>query len=130
MARSSKSAIAKEALKDPTTRGYILTKMGFLLQKELMVLYSHKKRSMFHSLPLEEFTWKLFINSASSLYSLLLSCTQTQKPRQNCDSIIGVCCAVLMKFRYSKVCIFQKLISLILYAGRSRKMARNAKTNL
>jgi len=126
--RRSKSALATEALKNPTTRRYIVKKMGILLQKELVSMCSGKTNSMLKSLDLKEFTWKNLISelstTAPTFYSLLLSCTQPQKPRQNRDAVIGVCCVVLLKFRYSKMSLWQKVVSLILYAGQSGKMVR------
>ena len=128
MARSSNSALATEALKNPTTKRYIVKKVGILLRKELVSMCSDKTKSVLKTLSLEEFTWKHLISelstTAPTLYSLLLSCTHTRKPRQNRDAVIGVCCAVLLKFRYSKMNLWQKIVSLILYAGRSGKMVR------
>ncbi len=119
--------MAAEMLKMPSTQKYVIDKVGILLRKELMGLCSYNNQSVLQ-IPLEDFTWKFFIDKLSKyapiLYSLMLSCTHTNKPRHNRYAIIGVCCSILLKFRHSKVCLFQKLVSLILYAGRSNKMVR------
>ena len=45
MVRSSNSALATEALKNLTTRRYIVKKVGILLQKELVSMCSDKTKS-------------------------------------------------------------------------------------
>ena len=74
---------------------------------------------------LKEFTWdKLFEElsfNAPILLSILRDCTQTRRPRTNRSAVIGMCFAILLKYRYLKMNLIQKIISMILYAGDSTK---------
>ena len=72
---------------------------------------------------LRNFTW----NSLLSELSLkLLPCypfynhAHTCHPRQNRSAVIGMCSALLLKHRFSKMCIVQKVISLALASGGCR----------
>ena len=60
-------------------------------------------------------------NEAPTLLALLEFCTYTRKPRVNRMAVLGMCVALLLKFSFHKMCLVQKIISLILYAGHSGK---------
>lgn len=125
IARRSRSALVVEALKDPVTRGYVVRRVGMMVRNELVLMCSDRVQSMLRSQSLKEFTWSAFMRELSTnapvLLTLLKSCTHTRIPRQNRDAVIGVCCAILLKFRYSKMSLFHKIVSVILYAGSSGK---------
>lgn len=125
LARRSKWSTVLELLKDAATKQYIVKKIGILVRRELMQMCSEKVDSILSSQDLKAFSWKVFLAELSSnapiLLSILQSCTCTRKPRQNRDGVIGMCCAILLKFRYQKMCMVQKIISSILYAGNSGK---------
>lgn len=125
MARQSRSAIAAEVFKDPIIKKYVLIKLGVLLRRELMVMCSENAQSVMRNCDLLSFSWNRLLSEMSSnapvLLAILQSCTHTQRPRQNRNAVVGMCCAVLLKFRFSKMSIVQRIISLILYAGSSGK---------
>ena len=71
------------------------------------------------------FSWdalktKVLVN-APNLLSVLEACTHTKSPRPNCTAVIGMCVALILRHRFTKMCLLQKMISLILYAGHSDK---------
>ena len=74
---------------------------------------------------LNTFTWgKLhdeLAERAPLLLTLLEMCTHTRKPRINRQAVIGLCAVILLKFRFSKMSLVQKIVSLILYAGHAGK---------
>ena len=53
--------------------------------------------------------------------SLLRAATYTRRSRDNQSAVIGICAAVLLKHRFHKMNLVQKLLSLILYSGHSSK---------
>ena len=128
VARSSKCALVREAMKDPGTKHYIITRIGLLVRKELQLLCSDKTNSVLKSqsvFHLREFCWDTFTSDLSTnapiLWSILYASTQTRRPAQNRKAVIGMCIALLLKLRYSKMCLVQKIISLILNAGNTGK---------
>ena len=72
-----------------------------------------------------EFNWdalktELLVN-APILLSILEACTHTKSPLTNSTAVIGMCAALILRHRFTKMCLLQKMISLILYAGHSDK---------
>ena len=120
-----------ELFKDPVSRRYMTKKMGIVMRHELKSMCSERVNSILSSQcssHLHQFTWdklpkELSLNAPVFL-STLISLTQTWQPRMNRDAIIGMCSAILLKFRLSKMSTVQKLISLILYAGHSGKQVQ------
>ena len=125
VARRSRSALVAEALKDPVTKGYIVRRIGMMVKNELILMCSERVSSLLKRQSPKEFNWNTFMKelstNAPALLTLLKSCTHTRIPRQNQTAVIGVCCAILLKFRYSKMSLFHKIVSLILYAGNCGK---------
>lgn len=60
---------------------------------------------------------------APTLLSLLKSCMKTRKPRSNTGTVIAMIVSVICKNRRPSACQFQRVISLILYAGHCSKQA-------
>ena len=50
-----------------------------------------------------------------------MSATKTRTPRKNRVAVICVCNAVLLKYRCKKFNLFQKVLSLVLYASQCSK---------
>ena len=128
VARRSRSALVAEVLRDPIAKQYLIKRIGGIIRKELVLMCSDKTNSILGSqlvCDLKEFTWdKLFEElsfNAPILLSILRDCTQTRRPRTNRSAVIGMCFAILLKYRYLKVNLIQKIISMILYAGDSTK---------
>lgn len=135
VARCSKSAVVAEILKDPATKKHLMKRIGMLVRRELVLMCSKNTNSILSSQSmsdLKEFTWdkllaELSIN-APILLSILQSCTHTSITRPNQNAVIGMCCAILLKFRFSKMSMVQKIMSLILYAGNSGKQVNIGST--
>ena len=53
--------------------------------------------------------------------SILEGCTETKVTRVNRKAVMGMCVVLLLKHRFMKMCLVQKIISLILYAGQANK---------
>ena len=128
LARRSNYAIVSDILNSQVTRDYLLKKVGVLLRKELTSMSSDKTESILgkqNMADLKSFSWSKVLNELSSnapiLLSILFSCTHTRKPRTNKNAVIGMCSAILLKFRNSKMSMVKKMLSLILYAGNSGK---------
>ena len=107
VARRSKRTLILEALKDPDIKVCIVKKIGVLLKHELAQMCSDKVESVLRSKISSalEFKWDTLLAELSVhapiLLSLLLSCTSTRRPRPNQNAVIGMCCAILLKFRYA-----------------------------
>ena len=128
VARQSKLTIARECIKDQTTRSYVMKCISRIIQSEMKKMCSHEANSILkQQLPInfEEFSWDSLIGEVQThapvLYSFMNACTKTKKPRSNKKATIGMCVAILLKYRYSNMCLVQKIVSLILYAGHSAK---------
>ena len=74
------------------------------------------------------FSWDKLLDelevNAPVFLSILHMCTQTKKPRINQDAVVGICTAILLKYRFPKMSLDQKILSIILYAGQSGKLVR------
>ncbi len=58
---------------------------------------------------------------APTLLNILLSCTKTNHPRSNHIATICFIVSIIFKFRYARMSLFQRILSLILYAGHCGK---------
>ena len=128
MARGSRKAVAVECLKEPTTRKHLLKRIGMLVRNELMSMCSERTSSILSSqsvTDLWEFTWEKLLHelnmNAPVLLTILQECTNTRRPRPNQNAVIGMCTVILLKHRFQKMSLVQKILSLILYAGHSGK---------
>ena len=112
LARRSNYAIVSDILNSQVTRDYLLKKVGVLLRKELTSMSSDKTESILGKHDLKSFSWSKVLNELSSnapiLLSILFSCTHTRKPRTNRNVGIGMCSAILLKFRNSKMSMVKK----------------------
>ena len=106
-------------------RKYVIINMSRILKSEIRALCSNSVLRSQAVTDLSQFTWDNLIKEmqtfAPVLLSLLYACTETKTSRSNREATIGICVSVLLKYRFSKMCLVQKLIALILYAGHSAK---------
>ena len=74
---------------------------------------------------MKEFTWDKLLDEmklhAPMLLSILQAVTHTKRPRTNTNAVTGMCTAILLKHRFSSMCLVQKIVSLVMFAGRSGK---------
>lgn len=124
-------AVAKECLKDPITNKHIMNIVGNKMRKEMKAMVSDNVNSVMRSQGIDElksFNWDILIQEltihAPTLLNILISITKTITPRENQKAIIGICATILLKQRYSKMSLVQKIISIILYAGHASKQVK------
>lgn len=128
IARGSRQSVAAECLKKPGTRRYLLKRIGVMVRNELVAMCSNGTNSILHqqgTSELKEFSWERFLaeleGNAPVFLSILHECTHTRRPQTNQDTVMGMCAAVLLKYRYAKMSLVQRILSLVLYGGRSEK---------
>ena len=115
-------------LDDGLIRRYILEGVCKILRGEIAAMCSDQVESMLKSQDVDDlstFTWdgvhSELEEHAPTLLQILHGCTTFRIPRPNQKAVIGLCAAVLCKYRRSSMSLFQKVMSLILYAGHSSK---------
>lgn len=118
----------QQCFKDPVTRAHMLNKIGQVLRHEIKIMCSDTTNSVLQSLDTNElkmFTWDKVLSElklhAPALVSILFSCTRTQILHKNQTSTVCFIASVLLKYRYRRMNLVQKIISLILYAGHCGK---------
>ena len=74
---------------------------------------------------LKSFDWNMIYEDlhakAPVLLGFLLSATQTRTPRGNRSAVICVCVAILLKYRFKRLNLVQKVLGLVLYASSCSK---------
>ena len=143
VARGSKMAIADECLNHKDVKGCVIAKVGKLVREEIRCLCSDRHDSVLKNTnprTLNNFKCETVISEmeecAPTLLSILRECTRplkvrkqlrTQRKRRQVvaqsdqNAIIAMCTAILCKNRNKNMCLLQKIISLVLQAGRSSK---------
>ena len=128
VARGSKKAIVQECFKDTVTTKHVLNHLGKILRREMKAMVSDNTGSLLRSQEIESmqnFSWDVVLQElhahAPNLLHLLNSITSTKTDRDNQKAIIGMCASILLKHRYSKMSLVQKILSVILYAGHTSK---------
>ncbi len=129
-ARGHKKGVADQCFADPRIREYIMQKVARLIHSEMKMLCSVEVNSVLQRdcNAMKEFKWKVFISeiecTAPLMYQILMACTKTKQPRSNRVAAIGMCFAILLKYRYCRMNLVHKIIALLLYAGHSGKQVR------
>lgn len=120
--------MAVECLKEPGTRKYLLKRIGMLVRNELISMCSDSTSSILRQQSvseLKEFSWEKLLAelraNAPVFLSIVRECTRTRRLRPNQDAVLGMCAAILLKHRFSKMSLVQKILSLVLYGGHSGK---------
>lgn len=128
IARGRKRVVVEECFKDPVMKRYVMEKVGKAARSELKSMCSVPVSSVLQKQSkdvYDDFSWDLLYAelevNAPVLLSLLESCTQTRRPRENRRAVIGMCVAILLKHCFAKMSLVQRIVSLILYAGHSGK---------
>lgn len=120
--------MVNECFKDPAMKKYLVEKVGRIARSELAAMCSEEVSScllkqsedVYSTFIWERIHAELEVNTPV-LLSIFQSCTHTRKPRVNRKAVIGMCAAILLKNRFSKMSLVQRIVSLILYAGHSGK---------
>ena len=134
IARRSKATVVRECINDPMMFKYVVNHISRILQSELRKMCSSEVNSVLkQQMPtyFQDFTWDMLLKEAELhapvLLALMKACTKTKSPRSNRYGTMGMCIAILLKYRYDKMCLVQKILSLILYAGHSSKQVWDCK---
>lgn len=130
MIRRNFNSFAATAMKNSATRQAVIKILGRRLQNEVASLCSTKSKAVLAKKPndgmgnfidlidtlMEDVTVR-----APTFLSLLKWALKTRRARQNYNAIIAVIMSIICKNRKASVCLFQRIVSLILYTGHSSK---------
>ena len=120
-----------QVLKNPTMRKNVMTKVGNLLQKEMMKACSAQNKSLFKDKSvsaIEQFHWSNASNElkrvAPSLFALLNTCIPE---KSTIDREIGVvvCAGILLRYCSERNNVIQRLFSVLMFASHSPKQVSN-----
>ena len=121
-------AITDHCFKDEVLKEHSVNKVAQLIHLEVKKMCSHNVNSILRQTSCEalgNFHWSNVIRElqqhAPTLMTILNACTKTRRYKKNRNGVIGMCAALLLKFRYNRMSLVQKLISTILYAGHNGK---------
>ena len=68
-----------------------------------------------------ETLWKELSTHAQTLTCILTECTKSRVSKGNNHAVIGICASILLKHRFSKMSLVQKIVSIILFNGCASK---------
>lgn len=136
--RRSRKSIALQCMKDGRIRTRILKVLGKYIQKEIATMCTLKKESilrMSEPTALQKFSWEALATevkeTAPNLFGILDGSLQVQvtpsqqkgrkSRRVNKTAILGLCTAILCRYRNQSMNLVQRLVSLILYKGGASK---------
>ena len=109
-----------QVLKDLNTRKWLICGFGKMLRYELKVLCSDKVGSIQSKDSLPNFPWRMVLEEAMehcpTLFSLLFENTAIKKVRPNQLHVVSVIICMLCKYHHSSMSLFQRLVSVLLYA--------------
>ena len=139
--RRSRRSIALQALKDSRIRKQVLAILTKDIQKELKAMCATGKASLLRAIEpaaLTSFSWKALgaelQQIAPTLFSILdgslhVHIPPSQMKRRKTDklrrvskaAIVGLCAAILCRYRNQSMNLVQRLVSVILYKGGANK---------
>ncbi|SMN01816.1 hypothetical protein SPONN_108 [uncultured Candidatus Thioglobus sp.] len=130
LARGSKKSVVEDCFKDPKIHMYLKKKIGRVLKSEIKSMCSNKVNSILRSTSscknLTKFKWSYVIDElkvhAPLLFDILVSCIPLNGA--NSQAIICMCSSLIFSNHFKHMNLIQKIISLILYAGRAGKQVR------
>ena len=139
--RANRSAIARQVMKDDRIRTRVVQLIGTHLGKEMKRLCTNEVTSVLRktdSDSVQQFTVQSIIEEmkmhAPSVLTVLRGClhgrrrsrAKKQKSRiVDVDTLVGVCCAILLRGRSQKMNLLQRIVSLILFCGHASKRVSN-----
>ena len=84
-----------------------LTQVANAVKDEVRTMCSDSTNYILRSQDLKTFTWSRLLAELSVhapiLYSILRAATKVKRERSNTDAVIGVCAAILLKYRFRKM---------------------------
>ena len=143
--RANRSAIARQVVRDERIRTRVIELLGTHMGKEMKKLCTKEVMSVLRkadSDSVQQFSVKSIIEEmkthAPSVLTVLRGCVhgrrrsraKKQKSRMiDVDTVVGVCCAILLRGRSQKMNLLQRIISLILFCGHASKRVSNTVNN-
>ena len=131
LARGSSVSVAVECVRNKKTQKHVITALSRNIRKELKELCSRRVMSLQRardSNTLQGFNWDAIVDEAAehapNLVQLLAECTKGKKSETTQKSMIGMCLSLLCNNHNPKMTLFQRMLSLVLYAGHSAKKVR------
>ena len=144
--RNSHKSIALQCMKDKGIKMFLLKILAKDVQKELAALCAIKKRSILRQtepLALQTFSWESFATevklTAPTLFAVLDGSLEVHIPpsrekrrktgktrRVSKAAILGLCTAILCRYRNQSMNLVQRLLSVLLYKGGANKQVRFA----
>lgn len=131
IARGSKKSLIDQCHDDPETRKFMLNKIGRVLKGEMKIMSQVKTGSILRSGSYDDmkvFQWETLLEElklhAPVLYNILDSCTSTKHQRINRSATIGICAAILLRYRCSRMSLVQKVLMLVLHASHCGKQVK------
>lgn len=126
LARRKPVAIARKCWNHKVIRKHILTAVCRQIRKELAKMCSDSFVSCLRKSTFDSFEFISLINEmevhASTLLTILKGCFMKKSMVQpSAIPCIGICAAIILKYRRPSMSLVQKLISIILYSGHSSK---------
>ena len=137
IARGSCNSIARQCLDDVKCRQHVIAAIGHQIKAEVWALCANNMDSVQRNKDaktLKTFSWDPIVIEAKqyapTLFELLRVSTQTNKKtvrlQDRNNALIGLCISVICKHRNPSKALFQRVVSLVLYAWHSGKKVCNA----
>ena len=127
LARGSAVSVA-ECVRNKKTQKHVIIALAQNIRKELKELCSRRVMLLQRardSSTLQGFNWDAIVDEATehapNLVQLLGECTKRKKSEITQKSMIGMLLSLLCKNHNPKITLFQRMISLVMYAGHSAK---------
>ena len=124
VARKSFKSVANHSWDNEDVHPYLKKRAYREIQKEFKAMCSSSSAlSCSNVNSMKTFAWRKLEDElktkGTAFLDVLMAVTKTRCPRKNRLTIILVCVCLLLKFRFSKLSVFQKMISSIACATRT-----------
>lgn len=132
IARGSKKSLVDHCFNEPATFKYLKKKIGTIIRCEIKTMCSNKVNSVLRSSGHNsmKFKWSILIEEMNANAPLLLNILQSciSSNSANAEAVTCMCSSLIFFHRFKQMNLVQKLISLILYAGRAGKQVSDSLT--
>lgn len=135
--RRNPGAIARQAMAHPKVKQAVIRVAGKLVRKEMMAMCKRDDPSVLRNSSreaMQSFSWDSLVDElqekAPTFLQLLRGCIRTKRRLvsktgrsyiANENTIIGLCAAILLRHRNTRMNLVQRIISVILYSGHTPK---------
>jgi len=117
--------VAEHCFKDQCIKKHTVRRISIAINRELKKMCSKQVNSILQQTSFESFHWTKLIaeleEHAPIFSTFLKACTRTNHERSNRLGVMGICAAIILKFRYHRMSLVQEIISTVLHAGHSGK---------